>query len=292
MARIIELRDGDCRVAVSTAGGAILNAEVRGISILQPTDSPGLATRLHGREACFPLVPFGGRVEGNAFWFGDREYLLAPNTPDPLALHGDGWLREWTVVNATSRSASLILECDAGNHSPYAYRAEQRIEVLPMGLRLTLEVLNLGRETLPFGLGFHPYLPVTPDCSVQFEADAFWSEREMHLSGKRQDLSTDFDFRLPRPVPGIWINNCYEEWSGKALLSYAAGHAITLSADPVFPWLMVHKPEGASAYLCLEPMSHRPNGQGNPGDAGLAPLKPGVSLSGSMVVELTGWHSA
>lgn len=283
MAGIIELRDGDCRVAVSTAGGAILAAEVAGRPLLRVSRTPGLATRVRGSEACFPLVPFGGRIEGNGFRFRDKDYRLVPNTADPLVLHGDGWLREWTIASSSETSAILMLERDDGSHSPYAYRAMQRIDLLPSGVRLTLEVINLGSEALPFGLGFHPYLPIDADCSVQFEADAVWTEREMHLPGRRKDLDAELDFRLARAVPDIWINNCYEDWSGEAVIRHA-DHTITLSADPSLAWLMVYKPEGASDYLCLEPMSHRPNDQSK-----AFPLEPGASLRGSIMVEMTNY---
>ncbi|WP_337268352.1 aldose 1-epimerase [Oryzifoliimicrobium ureilyticus] len=285
MSDIVELRNGDCRAVVSPAAGAVLSAEVRDELLLIPVKTPGLASQRHGREACFPLVPFGGRVEGNAFQFDGRHHLLAPNTEDPLVLHGDGWLREWDVAEVSEKHVDLTFEHQDNERSPYAYQAAQRIEISNNGLRLSLSVENQGRQALPFGIGFHPYLPATSDCTVQFDAGAYWTERQMHLPGEKRAMDTDNDFSQPRTVPDRWINSCYESWSGFASIRYSSGSMIRISADPLFNRLMVYKPAGRHDYLCLEPMSHRPNSHACPLLDGLVALPCGHRLSGSISIE-------
>ncbi len=283
---LVVLRKGQTRAVASLAGGAILEAEVGGVPLLRPSRSPGLATRIHGREACFPLVPFGGRIEGNAFPFAGSEHRMAPNTEDPLVLHGDGWLCEWSVIGSSPDQLALRLDIGANGRSPYAFRAEQCVELLPEGMRLSLSVENRGPETLPFGLGFHPYLPVTPEVTVQFDAAALWSERAFHLPHERRALSGALDFTKALPVPDIWINTCYENWTGRAILSAPTGQQLLLVGDPVFEWLMVYKPEGQGDFLCLEPMTHRPNSHGSARRYGLRALAPGDRISGSMELSL------
>lgn len=286
MSRVIELRNAECRAIVALAGGAVLEAEVSGTPLLVPKQSPGLATRLHGREASFPLVPFGGRIENNGFHFQGRTYQLSPNTEEPLVLHGDGWLRPWSVIQATQRSVHLHLESETHGSSPFRYAAEQHIELLEQGLRMRISVTNHGRETLPFGIGFHPYLPLSPDSCVYFASSAMWSERDNHLCGERHALTTPLDFSEPRQIPDNWINNCFENWSGLAEIRRSSGQILSLSADPVFGWLMVYKPSGPSDFLCLEPMSHRPNCHDDPKSGRLVSLEPGEFLSGSVAIEL------
>jgi aldose 1-epimerase len=275
---------------VSTAGGAVLEAEASGIPLLSPSRTPGLATRIHGGEACFPLVPFGGRIENNAFCFGDACYGLTPNTDDPLVLHGDGWLREWSVAGVGKMHVDLQLNVEKSDHSPFAYLAEQRIEVLPggLGLGLRLSVENRGSRALPFGLGFHPYLPVTPVSMLAFGAKAVWTERDMHLPGERRDLNAPFDFDRPAAIPSVWINNCYDGWQGQATITQPGRPGLLMTADPIFDRLMVFKPPGPSSFLCLEPMSHRPNAHADPSLDGLVVLEPGNVLAGSMTIALQG----
>jgi len=282
---VIHLRHGDCRATVSLAGAAILSAEVGGSKLLEPAASPGLATRLHGMEACFPLVPFCGRVEDNHLEFRGKRHRLVPNTSDPLALHGDGWLEEWSVAEASPRHLSLTLDHRADARGPYRYSARQTVELLPNGMRLELSVCNTGEDVLPFGLGFHPYLPLADGCRLEFAAGARWTERDDHLPGERVGLEGIFDFSLPRSVPDDWMNTCYEAWSGRATVRYPNGDAITLTADPALSWLMLYKPAGAASFLCLEPMSHKPGAVVEGGAGGWMPLAPGASFSGSMTLE-------
>lgn len=288
MSRIIELRNGPCRARVSISGGAILDVEASGIPLLSPSRTPGLATRVYGSEACFPMVPFCGRIEQNGFRFGNADYRFTTNTDDPLVLHGDGWLREWSVARTSPAHVDLTLEVAASCNSPYAYRAEQRIALLPDGIRLNLSVENRGPNALPFGIGFHPYLPVTPESKVQFEAAGVWSEGDLHLPGERQSLTGSLDFSTPRPISDIWINNAFENWKGRAVISHSSGHQIILDADPIFGWLMVYKPVGLPGFLCLEPMSHRPNSHGNSPSNGLVTLGVGRRMSGAMIISLHG----
>lgn len=264
----------------------MLEAYASGAPLLVPSQSPGFATRLHGREASFPLVPFGGRIEDNAFHFRGRSYQLSPNTHEPLVLHGDGWLRPWSVIQATQTSVRLHLESETHSSSPFQYAAEQHIELLEQGLRMRISVTNQGRESLPFGIGFHPYLPLSPGSSVCFASSAMWSERDNHLCGERHGLTSPLDFSKPRQVPDNWINNCFENWSGVAEIRRSSGQILNLSADPIFNWLMVYKPSGRSDFLCLEPMSHRPNSHDDPESGGLVSLEPGEALSGSVTIEL------
>lgn len=285
MPGVIHLRHWDCSASVSLAGAAILSAEVRGSKLLQPAASPGRATRLHGLEACFPLVPFCGRVEDNLVEFRGKRHRLAANTSDPLALHGDGWLEEWSVADVSARHLSMTLDHRSEACGPYQYIARQTVELLPKGLRLELSVCNTGTEALPFGLGFHPYLPLTRDCRLAFSAAARWTERDDHLPGERRALAGIFDFRKPRSVPEDWMNTCYETWSGQATLLYGNGEAITLKAGPNLPWLMLYKPAGPSSFLCLEPMSHKPGAVMECSAGGWTPLAPGASFSASMEIE-------
>lgn len=280
----ITLRNGECRVVVSPAGGAILSAECEGGQLLQPSITPGLASRVHGREACFPLVPFGNRVEGNSFSFEGRSCTFTPNTDDPLYLHGDGWLSQWEIREQSESTATLAFQREPDDHSPYRYDAEQTISLMPNGFSLSLRVTNRAAEPMPFGVGFHPYFPAGPDTTVSFSAQAVWSEREGHLPGDRQTLSPPLCFSPPSPVPDDFINSPFEAWAGHAVIRQPDGTAIALAASASLTWLQVYKPLGQAGFLCLEPMSHRANAFG--GESGCRALRPGQTLQGEIRVLL------
>lgn len=271
---------------VSPAGGALLSAYCDGLALLQASVAPGLASLVHGREACFPLVPFGNRVEFNSFPFEGRRIRFEPNTDDPLYLHGDGWLCRWEIADCSDASLTLVLEKQADTGSPYCYRAEQRMTALPDGFTQRLCVTNRAGEAMPFGLGFHPYFPLLRGSRVSFNAQSVWGEREGHLPDQRQGLRPPLDFSTPATVPASFINTCFEGWSGIATLMQPDGTAIRLSASPSLTWLQMYKPDGDAGFLCLEPMSHRPNAFS--GDGGCTALLPGQSMCCEISVTLAG----
>jgi aldose 1-epimerase len=101
-------------------------------------------------------VPFGNRLRDNGFSFAGTVYKLPSNTTtDPLYLHGDGWLGSWTAL-AHDRNA-LSLEYRRHADGPYRYRAEQRFTLTDQELTVSLSVTNRGDDTLPHGLGLHPF---------------------------------------------------------------------------------------------------------------------------------------
>ena len=125
-----------------------------------------------GQSACFPLVPFGNRVRGNRFEFEDVAYALAPNTDwDQHYLHGDGWTTEWSVAERGPNRARVVMRNDR-TRSPYTYDATQTFTLDGSTLTLGLDVVNWGALALPFGLGWHPYFPLTAGTTLRACASA------------------------------------------------------------------------------------------------------------------------
>ena len=60
----------------------------------------------------------------------------------PNSLHGLGWQRAWTVIEAGADTAVLVHDHDGGDGWPWAYRAEQRFELGEDGLSVTLTLTN------------------------------------------------------------------------------------------------------------------------------------------------------
>ena len=132
--------------------------------------------RLAAQSACFPLVPFGNRVGGNRFVYDGVTYALAPNTDwDEHYLHGDGWTTEWRVAERTRSQARVVMRHDDAG-TPYSYEAAQTFALDGSTLALSLEVVNRGAAALPFGLGWHPYFPLTAGTTLRAPASALWLE--------------------------------------------------------------------------------------------------------------------
>ncbi|MEJ6388737.1 aldose 1-epimerase [Gymnodinialimonas ulvae] len=283
----VNLALGGLKASLSLHGGAILSCTWRGIPILR-TAPEGCGP---GDRACFPLLPFGNRITGNGFRFEGRSFSLTPNTPhDPHYLHGEGWQSDWQMTKNTPDTVEMRHAC-VGSTIPYAYQATQSISVAEEDLSLTLSVTNVGPLRMPFGIGFHPYFPLTRNTVLQFLAGPMMDELPGHLSGPPVPTPADMDFRTGAPLPGRWINNAFENWDGDAWIKWLdRGIAVHVQADAVFRVAQLYAPgstEGPSTdadYFAFEPMSHLPNGHNLEDLGGLVPLAKGETLTASLVL--------
>ncbi|MXN46366.1 aldose 1-epimerase [Shinella kummerowiae] len=282
---VIRLERNGLIVDVSPLGGAILSAHWHGVPILAPTPSPGLASHVLGAEACFPLIPFGNRIENNSFHFEGQTYVLAPNTADPLVLHGDGWLKRWSILRQTRWEIVFCYAQEASNTTPFAYETTQTIALGDDRLSLSLTVTNRASRALPYGLGFHPYFPRTPETRLFAEAANHWSEREHHLPGSPGPVPPDMNFASGAQLPADWINNALDGWNGRATIEWPeTGMALSIDADSNFKYFVLYSPSAESSFFCFEPMTHLPNAHQQQKSGGLSTLARGEQLAGKVVL--------
>lgn len=283
--------NGRLNVRISPQGGAIVDGHTaEGVPFLRPYQ--GKAEFDVAACACFPLVPFGNRVEGNAFSAGGRTFQLAPNAGDPLFIHGDGWLGAWAVTRHDADHVELSFDKPAGAGSPHAYHARQSFSLDGKRLQLAMSVTNSGEIALPFGLGFHPFFPRTPLTTLFAPASHWWIERTGHLPGEKIALAHDVDFSAPRRLPGHWLNNAFEGWSGVARIAWPERRlSLEIEAAPALDRYMLYSPGEECGFFCLEPMSHTPNAlrhfEADP--MGLRMLAPGDSLSAGFAMTVSDW---
>lgn len=204
-----------------------------------PDDAPSI------HSACYPLVPFGNSIRDNRFTFDGQDYALIPKTDwDKHDPHGEGWLDDWTVVQAEAQELPLGHAHD-GNALPCTYRAEQRFEVAEDRFTLTLRVTNTGSRPMPFGLGWHPYFPMTPQTRLRTQTGRMWTEQDGWLPGNPGPVPGDLDFPTPAPLPHHWVNNGFEDWSGTARITWPErGGART---NPI-----MHFPAGPMKFLARD----------------------------------------
>lgn len=286
----LQIRGDGLTARISTKGGILLGLwwekDGERIPLLRAApndDADALAS------GCYPLVPFGNRVKGNRFSFAGREFTFAPNTSwDAHYLHGEGWQQDWSIVAQTGSSLELGFSF-AGQGTPYVYEARQRFTIADGGITFHLSVRNGGDQPLPFGLGWHPYFPMTPKTTLKAPAARFWTEVEGWLPGEATDIPADLDFSTPRGLPHRWVNNGFENWSGTAEVTWPERKTrLHLTAEPLFKHAFVFvsdsvfDPTFRRDYFCFEPMSHLANGH-NLADLGnLKVLQQDEILAGSI----------
>lgn len=285
MPSLVTIEAGRLSARIARRGGAILRLDYAGEPLLRPAADDAAPID----SACYPLVPFGNRIRSNRFAFNGRDYALRPNTDwDCHYLHGEGWRSEWSVAEV-GKDRAVLEHSHYASALPYAYVARQELVFRDCGLDLSLSVTNEGSDSMPFGLGWHPYFPMTPGTRLETVTGHMWTEEPGWLPGVPVDLPEDVNFATPRGLPRRWVNNAFEDWSGRARIAWPERRlALTLTADPLFRVMFLFvsdtafDPGYARDFFALEPMSHLPDGHNQADLGGLVPLAPGETLSGGI----------
>jgi aldose 1-epimerase len=232
----------------------------------------------------YVLLPWSNRISGPGFTFANTFYPVAPNFPgESCPIHGDGWISPWHVSCNDGRR--LRLEREASEVGPYRYRSALEYLLNEEGLLIRLELINHASIPLPYGLGFHPWLPRSRETRLLAPAEAVWMENAFHLPTKRVPITSypQWDYSTLRSLPDVWINNCFVNWNGRATILWPDR---LLAVDVEAGWPLRHyilySPNGQSPFFCFEPASHAVDAHHlppGPENHGLIILKPGASLA-------------
>lgn len=238
--------------------------------------------------ACFPLVPFSNRIENAAFRFKNQSVHLQPNWPGNMSIHGIGWQRAWRVQKHSDTELVLGLQLErpdwpwqAGATLIYSLRAD--------GLSMTLNLQNMSDDSMPSGLGFHPYFPKTAETGLLSNC------HNVVLTDDRQipnGLLTDHSAlrQLTEgmlPAPGF--DNALTGWDGNATITWAGtetqpSRRMVITTEPETEFAVLYVPEelepSDEPFFCFEPVTHIPNAHNlqddRYGPSGLLDLPPGA----------------
>jgi len=285
------LENEDLRLQVADQGGAIEGLWWQHQGKMIPVLRPGLKSGVAVESSCFPLVPFGNRVSGNRFQSPAGEHQLQPNVEwDSHYLHGDGWLNIWRCVEQSPTQLKLEYVHRQGI---YHYTVQQIFTLSGSVAEVELVVTNDG-DALPFGLGWHPYFPLSPETRIQAHTTGYWLEREGWLTGEYQEnLPQALDFNQSASLPEHWVNNGFSGWDGVAMIQQPGlGYQLSMTTEPPAPcyFVFVSDPAFDKGYefdfFCFEPMSHAPDDHHRPAFGQLAMLSCGESMRQKMVLKI------
>jgi aldose 1-epimerase len=282
--------DGSTEIRISQNGGAIVEGFWNGKAIFRPYAGDKDAPFAVLKAASFPLAPFGNRLEGNRFSFEGAEYELALNLDwDAHYLHGDAWLGQWDVTQQDANNATLSYAHPKREGSPYVYNTSQHFRVENDSLLVTMSITNCGPVSLPFGIGHHPFFPMTPATTLKASATSYWTEKAGWLPDQNIPIPDALDFSTAKLLPQSYTNNGFEGWDGHAVVAMPdSGISVTVSADPLFNRSFLFEsdtkfdPDYKLDFFCFEPMSHTAGGHLQPDLGGLKILQSGETLAGDV----------
>lgn len=284
---VIDLRAGcaELGVAVGVGGSLVRYQWAMGgqtYDWLRPATSADVASGAADRLACFPLVPFSNRIRDGRFTFGRRTIRLPLNRPPiPHAIHGQGWQTEWKIVARGSDRLSLEYE-HAARDWPFLYRARQDLALSEEELRLTLCIDNRGPESMPVGLGWHPYFPRTPGCRLSARVTGMWATDQEVMPTTLVGADPRLGGCDGLPLATVALDNVFTGWHREATITWPERRMqLTIAAEAPLDFLVVYSPL-AQDYVCVEPVSHCTDAfnlaSAGRGDTGMATLAPGAQL--------------
>lgn len=214
------------------------------------------------------LFPFVGRLTNNSYKYMGKVY--------PMGIHGFAASMDFELVEQDKDY--LVLEL---NHSlitlvqyPFDFCLRITYRLLGKAVDISYEVHNLGRCTMPFGIGGHPgfnvpivYTEQFTDYELEFscpcQPDRVGFSPEVYLNGHdetyplREDRFIDLRHDLFDDDAVILKNMAREV----ILRSKVSGKGVKVSY-PDMPFLGIwHWPKTDAPYVCIEPWSSLPSRQ-------------------------------
>jgi aldose 1-epimerase len=280
----ITLRCADLRCDIKPElGGCIAGLWLGDIPVLRSTP----AENLHSvRQAgSYPLVPFSNRVsQATLQWQGTDHPLVKNWAPDPHAIHGVGWERPWTVLDANDTFALLSYEHKADASWPFDFDSSQALKLEAHALELTLSITNQSAHAIPVGLGWHPFFTKRPDSRVQFNASGRWEMGDDQLP---THLATSTG--LDTACAALDVDHCFDGWGGTVQLRDST---LSIRVTSGLSRLVVYSTPDSDS-IAIEPVSHvndavnRMAQFGTSADElGVCVLQPGESFSCAMRIEV------
>jgi len=156
-------------------GGSIQELSCQGISLIKEIsmDAVGLETY----QTAYPsaiLFPFPNRVSQGKYSFNEVDFQLDINEPFyNNAIHGLVSDKKFNIKHIDQQSISMRYRHDSSTGFPFPYEFQITYFFSESGIKLRFEITNVGKDSFPFGLGWHPYfeLGTYGGCSVAFSAE-------------------------------------------------------------------------------------------------------------------------
>jgi aldose 1-epimerase len=280
----LSLRAGELRCDIHPGlGGSLAGLWLGNDPVLDSVDS---ATMTSVRQsASYPLVPFSNRIGyGQLQWSGTSHPLVTNFAPEPHTIHGVGWQRPWTVLEADAQMALLSFEHRADASWPFDFDSSQAFKLDAHGLEMTLSITNQSQVAAPVGLGWHPYFVKRQDTQVQFVATGRWEMADDKLPTHSLAHSG-----LHQATRDLTVDHCFEGWGGELVLQDSVFRVRVTSA--LRHLVVFTTPQRGN--IAVEPVSHVNNALNlmaqtgaSAADLGVIILQPGETYACSMRIDV------
>lgn len=225
------------------------------------------------------LAPWPNRLGDGRYRFSGQEAQAALNEPERSnAIHGLVRWRPWRLEAQAQNVVAAV--CSLRPSPGYPFSLDLRIEYRlgRRGLTVTTTAENPGDLTLPFGLGFHPYLTVGTEsvdtCLLRLPARRHLTldHRGLPDGGVHNVAGTELDFTAARAIgttvmdtPFTGLDRDPDGLAWVELDAPDASQGVSLWVDDRFGYLMcftgdsMTEPGDRRTAIAVEPMTCPPD---------------------------------
>jgi aldose 1-epimerase len=287
-----DIAAGPYRATITEQGGGLRALSHDGTPLILSYSADEHAPAAFGQL----LAPWPNRIDRGRYSYEGTAHELDINERElDTAIHGLVRWDAWTA-GAHERHRVMLGHRLLGRPG-YPFRLDLSVEYelgADTGLIVRMSAYNAGDRPAPYAQGAHPYLTVgrrIDECTARLPGDSYLPVDGRDLpDGPPADVAgTPFDYRTPRRLGAVQINNAYtaldRDAAGRAWARLSDGdREVALWADAAFPWLEVYTGDGVPGDgrrmgLAVEPMSCPPNAFTTGHD--VTDLKPGRTTTGS-----------
>ena len=267
----VEIAHDDQRAVIVEVGGGLRSYSVADRDVLDGYSTDEICTSGRGQV----LMPWPNRLEDGSYRFDGREHQLPLTEPATRnAIHGLVRWASWRIAERDGRR--VVMEHVIRPQPGYPFTVGLTVEyaLSDLGLSVRSTATNLGEARCPFGAGAHPYLkldaPTIDSLSLHVPAGSVLQSDERSLpNGSIAVDGTEFDFRRPRRVGPLKLDNCFSDLERdgdgrvRVALHDPSGRSAILWAGEGYDYMMVFSgdplPDVARRSIAVEPMTCPPN---------------------------------
>jgi len=287
------LAHGDQRAVVTEVGATLRDYVKGGVQVVEGFSADEMATGARG-QLCFP---WPNRLGAGPWSFSGRDARAPADELDRAnAMHGLVRYRPFVVDSVAQNRCQLSLLLHPSPAFPFLALVEVAYHLGTLGLTVTTTVTNADRVSLPFGVGFHPYLAVPSGgvdraiLSIPANGVVEVDERRRPTGVVRTVAGGPDDWREPSRVGDRVLDATFcrlvrddSGWATARLAEEGSG-TVELSVDRTFPYFQVFTGDTVAAprqrsAVAIEPMTCPPDALRSGRD--LVVLEPGQRWTGS-----------
>ncbi len=272
--RQYEIAYGNQRAVIAEVGATLRRYDVGGAPIIDGFGEDEICHSAKGQV----LAPWPNRLRDGKYTFKGKAATVAINEPERHnAIHGLLRYHLWNLVTATQNYCRL--QCILAPQPAYPWWLEIQIEyrLSRSGLSVEVTASTPGKETAPFGIGFHPYLSTNRQhldgCRIMVPASTVLVIDDRMIPADQHDVTgSQYDIRTPTLIGDTSLDTAYTglqrdaDGIAKVELDPADGsRQITLWMDSSFKYVQVFTadtlPDESERrrMIALEPMTCPPN---------------------------------